>query len=71
MVTTPPKPNIEVLPAEYEGLLKVKLKFPGPQNPPPSFTQAATDAQTAILNDSTINAQSVEVEAFVPSGSGE
>jgi hypothetical protein len=58
-------------PAEYEILLKVKLKYPGPQTPPPSATQCASDAQTAIAADSTINAESVEVEAFVPSGSGQ
>jgi hypothetical protein len=66
------KPEAVINPVEYEFLLKVKLKFPGPQNPAGFAAACASDAQTSIAADTTnINATTVEVEAFVPAGSGE
>lgn len=69
----PPTPSFSPSPTYYEYLLKVKLEF-NPDNAQasaPSATQIATDAQTAIAADTTINANTVYVNPFVPAGSGE
>jgi hypothetical protein len=58
-------------PAYYDYLVKVRLGFPGP-NQPSAATALQSDIKSAIQADTTnIGAASVDVSVYVPAGSGE